>query len=1139
MLSLPEPTSFGWKKQATAALIGTFILVGAGLAETARAGEAATGRIVGAVRQAGTLAPLAGAQVTAAGPLSPNVPPTIRTTHTNEQGFFGFDGLPPGFYVLEAAAPGFYPARSEVSLAPGAIVERVFRLEPQILGGGIRGRVMDAADQRPIARARIYYGQVTGVLGEPEWWLHPDSTILAPFVVADAEGRYEIGGLPPGGYHLLAVAEGYEPQHRSVTVESGRIAEADFSLVSFEPPEPGGLAGRVTDAATWAPIAGALMFLRRVSDDLLNSNPSAGSLLGDLDPGGLPPPWAVTDKEGFYAIAAVPPGLYHLLAVAEGYQARGRLVEVHSGEVTEADLALLPLTGADGSIFGRVRDARTEAPIAEADVWAILDGEVVIAGVVPTVVFGPTKTDAEGRYRLERVPAGSVIVLAAKDGYYPARQQALVLPLEATEVNLRLLPRLTGHGAVAGVVRDALTGEPLPRAVVSVSPGDGFDGEAPTLLLGEAVTDDLGRYRIGPLPAGPVRVTAHREGYHPQTRSAGVFPEQTTQVDFALEPLTKVHGALHGRVRDGGTGQPLPAARVWVTLENPLILGAAPIVIVGRTETDAEGRYRIENLPAGAVRVFAAKEGYSLHYRDVSIPPGGDLELNFVLFPIGTGEGSIFGRVVDAREGRPLGGAVVWVTSAEELPILASHPVILFGRAVTDELGRYRIDGLPVGPVRVFAVKEGYRLADRRVSVPAGEATEVNFELQPIPVLETGHIAGVVRDAVTLEPLAEVLITLLPDDEAVFALSQRADLVATAVTDAEGRFGFRDVPAGRYRLQAARAGYEPAVRPAWVEPGTVTRVDFLLLPLERPDPGALAGQVRHGETGEPLAGAWVRLFPAGHGWLAENDALTTRTNEAGRYAFARLRPGPYQAIAGKHGFEPAAEVVFISSGGRVELDFDLRPVTAVGAIEGRVADARTDEPIAGALVFVPLLDRPHSASPDTALYARTNDRGLYRIEGVPAGERLVVAFERAYYPLAQVVLVSAGETVRLDFALLPRTSSGQTWRFRCLEVGTGEPVAGARVHLPLTRWVEPGSAFDPWWGRSDSDGIVEIEGVPADGGPLLASAEGYLARATTLAEDAAPSNPARAGLNESPIEMTILLEREQAANAVRAWLLYR
>ena len=78
-------------------------------------------------------------------------------------------------------------------------------------------------------------------------------------------------------------------------------------------------------------------------------------------------------------------------------------------------------------------------------------------------------------------------------------------------------------GSIVGVVRDASTGTPLPRATVAV---------VGTRLAAE--TDAEGRYAIADVPAGTHRLRARMLGYAPVDTSVVVQDGQQATLDFAL-----------------------------------------------------------------------------------------------------------------------------------------------------------------------------------------------------------------------------------------------------------------------------------------------------------------------------------------------------------------------------------------------------------------------------------------------------------------------------------------------------------------------------------------------------------------------------------------------------------------------------
>lgn len=78
-----------------------------------------------------------------------------------------------------------------------------------------------------------------------------------------------------------------------------------------------------------------------------------------------------------------------------------------------------------------------------------------------------------------------------------------------------------------------------------------------------------------------------------------------------------------------------------------------------------------------------------------------------------------------------------------------------------------------------------------------------------------------------------------------------------------------------------------------------------------------------------------------------------------------------------------------------------------GAVAGQVTDGSTGEPVAGATVRV-------AGTGDGAL---TNENGSYRVTGLEAGTVTIVVSRIGFRDAEREVVVSAGETTRVDFAL--------------------------------------------------------------------------------------------------------------------------
>jgi len=219
-------------------------------------------------------------------------------------------------------------------------------------------------------------------------------------------------------------------------------------------------------------------------------------------------------------------------------------------------------------------------------------------------------------------------------------------------------------------------------------------------------------------------------------------------------------GIIRGRVVAADTGMPLRRARVTVS---------APELSTQRAaETDLEGRYGFTELPAGRYRVRAAKGlfvpieyGQRLAFeggRTIDLADDATLDKIDLALPRG---GVISGQVVD-----DLGEPVAWarVSAMRSRYEQGKRKLLPVGRpVVTNDLGQYRLYGLPPGSYAVGSVPEptasddGYPFAPayypgtqnpahaQRVSVRVGqERGGVDF-VQPPGRLVT--VSGTVIDS--------------------------------------------------------------------------------------------------------------------------------------------------------------------------------------------------------------------------------------------------------------------------------------------------------------------------------------------------------------------------------------------------------
>ena len=175
------------------------------------------------------------------------------------------------------------------------------------------------------------------------------------------------------------------------------------------------------------------------------------------------------------------------------------------------------------------------------------------------------------------------------------------------------------------------------------------------------------------------------------TAASGQQPAQPTRDAAAAKAGT---AQLSGRVTALATGKPIARA---------VVLISSPTVPEGRgVSTDADGRWALDNLPAGSYNVSISKNGFlTLSYgQRRPFTPGTPIKLLNgeamtkvdVALPRAS---AIAGRIVDEL-GEPVAGAGVSVQRqgfANGVPRLTS----VGPTDTTDDLGAFRVHGLPTG----------------------------------------------------------------------------------------------------------------------------------------------------------------------------------------------------------------------------------------------------------------------------------------------------------------------------------------------------------------------------------------------------------------------------------------------------------
>jgi len=184
-------------------------------------------------------------------------------------------------------------------------------------------------------------------------------------------------------------------------------------------------------------------------------------------------------------------------------------------------------------------------------------------------------------------------------------------------------------------------------------------------------------------------------------------------------------------------------------------------------------------------------------------------------------------------------------------------------------------------------------LAHAQVQPPATTAT-------PTTAVANGTIRGHVVSADSGQPLRRVDVRLIRIDPPAGAINRGFGQTSSARTDADGKYEFADIPAGRYQIEATKPAYvnqswgqsqsTAPIKPVELHGGeTLDRIDFSL---QRG--GVITGRIVD-EFGEPLSGVDIRLLLARaiNGRRALQESGFAATNDLGEFRLFGITPGQY------------------------------------------------------------------------------------------------------------------------------------------------------------------------------------------------------------------------------------------------------
>jgi protocatechuate 3,4-dioxygenase beta subunit len=675
-------------------------------------------------------------------------------------------------------------------------------------------------------------------------------------------------------------------------------------------------------------------------------------------PGSSPPAVAFSGADGRFEIPGVAPAeTFELAAAHEGF-AHARL-RIPATEAAGLDIVLSP-AGVD--LEGTVEDADgrlLQGARVELTWSADADGE-----------RGETKatTTVDGSFSFTGLTPGERVDLRVEaPGYASAVSQGVEIPA-AGEVRL-VLERAA---PLWGRVMDE-EGASVADARLELRP------EAGGYL--DAATDETGSFRFDGAPPGPALLLTTADGFV-RSRLAGLVLEAGTASE--LEVVLRRGAVVEGRVLAPG-GMPVPEARVRSVAEGAG--GAVPEV-----RSDAQGRYRLSGLAPGPWFLEARHDDYPPAVRQVQVAEGDNrVDLRF------QAGAEVAGRVTDS-EGAPLTGVrlVLQGTGAVQR------------RESSVAAGEFRFAAVADGSYRLHGEKPGWASAVLQETVEVAGRDVDGLELTLTP---GGRISGQILG---LDPgeLGRVEVSA----------SDAVERIETGETDPDGRFRVGPVEPGEWWVVAALPDGRQERTRVELDPGqreAVADLDFS-------DGTEVAGRVL--VDGLPRPNLTVTLHPPGG--LALPSVLTDR---GGRFRVSGLAPGRHRLAVEdfRRGLSHREELA-------VPTAEDVLVAIDTAQVSGRVLSGADRGPLVRASASL-----APAAEEGLVSAVETDDEGSFRFESVTEGHWRLQVRGRGHAAAELPFSVGPGERLTgLEVVLEP--AAGLTLEVR---LASGRPPP--RVHAAL------------------------------------------------------------------------------------------
>ena len=722
----------------------------------------------------------------------------LTATDASGGNSFGTYVLNDGSFVLPNMVAGTYTlslngailgAASAVPLNDGEQVTGVTLSASA--GGTLLGTTNNASDGSILAGASI---EALGANGEHFT------------VTSGANGQYQIPGLPPGTYTIIATASGVA----RVVDEGVSIGSGGQTLnLSFSP--------QSTIGGTIAPAAN----LTNGDAPTVSAQP-----VGSTDPNQIYT--ATPDSNGNFTLTNLPAGSYNLTVSLNGYfSSVVANVAVASGAAQS--VGAVDLT--EGStISGVVTSTDSAALAAGQNIGAYQNGNLIASGIA----------DANGNYTITGLAAGTYQIEPVSYAYFSNDPSITLIAGETSSgVSVEMQP----GGVISGVLTQASGGQPLPGVAVYATNANGG--------IQVAYSDASGNYSFQHLAAGsytlvtnlqssatsanarvttldPTPVTANLQATISESISGTLYlADGSTPVSGAVVVLlnngTEVATATSGASGTyqflleqtgtftlqaaGGDASFAPIQNVVVgsgqNITENLTAGSGSLAItvtdasqsvngdlvqiyqvangmqVAQATLNASGQISIPNLVDGSYQVVVTGSNDRGAQTTAAIS-GGDTATPTIALQ---GEATITGTLTETGTGTPVAYGSIGIYSTTD-----SNTTFLISANAN---GTFSLPNLPVGSYNIVAFGPNDLAVTEQNVIINGSGGIFNFSLG---ASGTTLITGTIVDANDI-PVAGATVT---------AVNSSNQVIGIAVTDSGGVFGIKSATGTNITLYVSK-----------------------------------------------------------------------------------------------------------------------------------------------------------------------------------------------------------------------------------------------------------------------------------------------------------------------------------------------